>query len=1032
MKRKNLLLGTIGFTTLTAVIMFCFVGFENQNGSYSKNDLSVFDKENANDAKKWLAARYVDGETGEKITPERLSELYQAQKSKKRATFIAFEELGPDNIGGRTRAILPDKINTSRVYAGSVSGGLFVSNDRAQTWERLDEFPGLPFISSMTQTQDGTIFVATGSNDDDWNGAGMYYKTTSSDEWILVPDTDNATNYFTITEVVCADNSNTVYFTTPKGLRKFAVGDASVSTVDTGGTGDCKALQISKDGSVIIAAMAGSRTYASEDGGASFTPVFGSIDDNLLPVSAPRIEFAISTTKNTVNNKYTVYASRTDGNLQGMYASLDNGFSWSKIAGVSNDSTNLDIYRDQGTYNSIMSVDPTNTERLLIGGIDIWDWNQTTSNPVYGGFEKLSNWFLSHLSEKYVHADNHEMKWDNTNRLYLGNDGGIGVSEDFGETFHAANRGYNVTQFYGIAMDKDGRVMGGAQDNGTLYNPLVFNSYKNFIEIGGGDGFECEISFFNPSVIFSTIYFGALNRTGDFGFNTSTFTPSGSGLGVNWDTYAQSFHTEFVLAEYYDVNSKDSVTFYPRQNYLVGDEIKVGSMATGDTMMYTTTTKLYYSAIATFDPAKTRTDYKVTSTLSSSAIDLGQTEFDMIFDAAPNGISVGDSIFVNNELIKLATADAYQHYFATSPHPVNPKTLDLFDKEEAYEIPWDTVQVQDPFQSWLIIHTPQGTGELIGTRDALRLAKEPTWVKLATGVGGNTGYNSIDIEFSKDLNKCFVSCGSGVYRINGLGDVYEQEYTSIANFRTAVTALGAAKKKITTAVCEGIALNPNNDKDLLILQQFAGTSSVVKRTNEADLDTPTFTTLKSIDMPAYDAIIDRNNPNIIVVGTAFGVVASNNGGNSADPDTWQDASEGFNNVPVFEVRQNWRTWEEGCTRPGEIYLGTYGRGIWASSSLLGLDDENVSNTVKQIKANLKVFPNPTTDFTKLNFTLFKTTDVIVNIYNISGVLVKTIHEKNVSKGDQTIDINVCDLKSGSYIIKFQAGSMSESIKFMKL
>lgn len=94
-----------------------------------------------------------------------------------------------------------------------------------------------------------------------------------------------------------------------------------------------------------------------------------------------------------------------------------------------------------------------------------------------------------------MHSDNHEMKWDNNNRLYIGNDGGIGISQDYGQSFYASNRGYNVTQFYGIAFDREGSVMGGAQDNGTLYNNHANNTYQEFREVLGGDGFECEISF---------------------------------------------------------------------------------------------------------------------------------------------------------------------------------------------------------------------------------------------------------------------------------------------------------------------------------------------------------------------------------------------------------------------------------------------------------------------------------------------------------------------------------------------------------
>lgn len=1031
MKRKNLYFGAIGLVAFSTVITIYSISFNKQKGLYEQTDLSVLSKQSASDAQKWLAARYIDAETGEKISPERLSELYKMYKSKKRSALM-LQELGPDNIGGRTRAILIDRFNVDNVYAGGVSGGLFMSVDRAQSWSHVDDFPGLPYISSMTQTQDGTIFVATGSSNEEWNGNGLYYKSLTGDQWNLVPGTDNANSFSKINDVVCADNSNTVYFSGVGGLKKWTLGDVSVSNVTTGGSGGCQTVQISKDGSVIVASMSGGRTYVSENGGENFTAVWGSNADE-VPTSAPRIQFAISSAKNT-SNKYTVYASRTDGNLLSMHASLDNGQTWSKIAGAANGSSNLDIYRDQGTYNSVLSVAPNNTQRLLIGGIDVWDWNQTTSNPVYGGFGRLSDWFLSPTSSRYVHADNHEMKWDNTNRFYLGNDGGIGISEDYGASFYPANYGYNVTQFYGIAMDRDGRVMGGTQDNGTLYNSFTFNSYKNFIQVTGGDGFECEISFFNPRAMFSTLYFGALSRSADNGFSFSSFTPTLP--GTTWGSMSHAFHTEFVLAEYYDLNSRDSVTYFPRANYLVGDKIKVASMSTGDTMLYTTTKNLYYSAVVKYNPSLTRTDYRVTSTTSPSVIDLGQVSYTMVQDVAPTGVSVNDSIRVNGNTFKIATATAYTHYFATSPDPSNPKILDMGDQPEVSEIPWDTLQVQDPYQSWLIIHTTNGTGELFATRDALRFAKDPTWIRLATGVGGG-GYSGVDIEFSRDLNLCYVSCGSGVFRIDGLGNMYEQDYSSAASYRTAVSALGTAKVKISNVDCEGIALNPNNGNDLLLLQKFGGTTANIRRSTNANVATPTFTNLRAINAPCYDAIIDRDNPEIIIVGTAFGALLSSNGADPSDANTWKEASTsasggGFLNTPVYEVRQNWRTWEEGCKRPGEVYFGTFGRGIWASNSLLGLNDDNASDAVKQLKTKLKVYPNPASDVAKLNFTLFKNSDVTIQIYNISGRLVKTIREKNLTKGDQTIEIDAADLSNGSYIVKFTAGSVNETVKFMKL
>lgn len=1015
MKSKNIIIGSLGLAALSAVFMLVPFDF-SKKGSYNPTDLSALQKQSASDAQKWLEARYLDLATGEKITPEKLAFLMSQEGERKRSALV-FQELGPDNIGGRTRALVSDREDANLVWAGGVSGGLFHSSDGANTWNKVDEFPGMPYISSMTQTEDRTVFVATGSFEEGWSGDGLYYKTFGSDTWTLVPGTASLSR---ITEVVSADAGNTVYFATTTGLKKFTVGGTSFTAV-TVANGSCDALKISKDGQVIVASMASTgKTYISNDAGASFTDVSGTIANNKIPAGAPRIEYSISPTKNT-QNAYTVYAVRTNSNLLGMHVSQDNGNTWNQFIGASGTPSNLDIFRDQGTYNSINSVDPTNSERLLIGGIDIWEWRQTVNNPPSGGFEKLTNWFLHPTSPTYAHADNHEMKWDKNNRLYLGNDGGIQISESFGAEFYPANRGYNVTQFYGIAMDRNGAVMGGTQDNGTVYNDFSNASYKEFTEVGGGDGFECEISFFNPKVLFGSVYYNSVQRSADKGQSMGSFEPpyptTYGATGASSSAFP--FHTEFVLAEFYDENSTDKVTYKANADYVAGASIRVASLSTGDTIDYVTPVALYYDDTVFAEPSLTRTDYKIINSISGFPIDLGQNAYTITYDAAPSGLSLDDTLLVNGTTVaEVGTLTPYQHYFAQND--VTNEIFDLLDEVEAYNISWDTIQVKDPFQSWFIVYTAANGGEVWGTRDALRFADAtPEWVNFATGIGGSL-YSSIDIEFSKDLNNCYISSGTDVYRIDGLGSLYSQS----ATFTDDVLAAGAAKVRISTQDCEGIALNPNNANDLLLLQGFSGT---LTRSNNATAATPTFVPLSaSLGIGCYDAIIDRDDSEILVVGTAFGVKISMNGG-----DTWEDASAGFENVPVYEVRQNWRTWAEGCYRSGEIYLGTFGRGIWASSDLLGLKDET-SDKFKYHKIDLSVYPNPTADVSTLTFNLLKTGNVNVKVYNLAGVLVKNISVKNMEKGSQKLDLNSSNLPNGTYIVKFSSGDYNESVKFIKM
>ena len=96
-----------------------------------------------------------------------------------------------------------------------------------------------------------------------------------------------------------------------------------------------------------------------------------------------------------------------------------------------------------------------------------------------------------------VHVDQHVMRsvstgpLDSDVRLVLGNDGGVFVSNDAGQSWVGRFRGYNTTQFYGVDK-KPGRTiyLGGTQDNGSwrsLGNPGPASAW---FDAGGGDGFD--------------------------------------------------------------------------------------------------------------------------------------------------------------------------------------------------------------------------------------------------------------------------------------------------------------------------------------------------------------------------------------------------------------------------------------------------------------------------------------------------------------------------------------------------------------
>ena len=963
-------------SVLVASIFGLFVVLPEQDSNaaeYTKKDLSTVQDRTAEEARLWLESRYIDEETGQRITDEKLRLIEQDLRRLPSQKSMAFYSMGPDNIGGRTRAIQVDRTWNDRLWAGGVSGGLFVSYNKANTWGRVTSYidaGASPFISSMTQTMDGTFYVATGSDNEGWSGNGVWYTSDFGVTWNKIPGTTNCT------EIVSSDVDNDawVWMATSSGLRKWKPGDETMTVVPVA-SGSCRALQISGDGQVIVASFQTNKTYVSTDGGETFEGKFGSVNNNLVPNGASRIEYAISAEPNSTGS-YSLYAVRTGANLVGMSVSHDNGQVWTQFVGASGPPNDFDIYRNQGTYNSIVSVNPTDPEDIFIGGIDIWEWKQTVDNPPSGGFEKVSQWFVSPTSPIYVHADNHEMKWDANNRLYVGNDGGIGITNDFAGSWYPANRGYNVTQFYGIAFDNSGAVLGGTQDNGTLYNDHSLNTFQEFVEVGGGDGFECEISFFNPNVLFNSVYYNTISRSGDGGATYTNFSPDLPGNYNPAGTEGASehpFHTDMYLAEYYDLNSEDSITFSPTQNYQAGDLILVPSLSSGDTISYIAEDNYYYDDTIYYDPS-----------LTSSGI---------------------------NYVINQATGE----------------TKAIGEDTVAFQVTWDTVTVQDPYQSWFLASVIKNGGEIWGTRNALRFSQDANWVCIARGVGNAS---EVDLEFSKDLEHLYIAAGSGIWRVDGLGSVYTSDtafnekvsYNIVAGISNDPTATTATK--ITTTSPQGIALNPNNADDLIM---FAGFSGSNKRTANATSSSPTFSNLGTISTPqvaSYDGIIDRNDPNIIVVGTSSGVFVTEDGGND-----WTNASTGFEGTPITMVRQSWRTFDEGNGRPGEIYVGTYGRGIWASESYLNLEEQvNQPDPVNDIL----LYPNPANSVCNVVYDLTQSGDVNIAVYNLAGVLMQQKLYNNQSTGGKKVSIDINDLPRGTYIVQLTSGGQKLSKKLLKL
>ncbi|WP_158276204.1 T9SS type A sorting domain-containing protein [Brumimicrobium oceani] len=1029
MKRNKLILGGLGVVAIAAAAFVTPSVLEKEGDvRYSQERGSLEALTGGNGFREWVKTTMVDVETGEMIESNKLNQILKQHQevSQTKAISVEWTELGPDNIGGRTRAILADHTNLNYVWAGGVSGGLYKSENRANNWSRVENFPGGQFISSIAQDSEGNIYVATGSIDESWDGQGLFVTPDGGATWQQVPGTSN---FSRINRVAATEASPVVYFTHTSGLKKYTFGGSVENVASFGGTG-AKTLAYSADGKVIVVTSNNFETWVSTDWGQNFQVVSapGNVPGKLSQSGYGRIEFAVSSKKS--DGTYSIYAATSSSNNQGQWISLDNGASWHKHTAATPADVNNGVidYRGQGTYNNVVSFDPTDVNRVIVGGIDLHEWKKQINNPPSGGWNKISIWFTSPTSPLYVHADNHELKWDSSNRLYIGNDGGIGVSLDQGQTFYPANRGYNITQFYAFAHDKNGAVIGGTQDNGSLYNNLRNATYKEFRQVSGGDGFTAEISFFNPNVLFTSLYANSFFRSPDGGVTMSPFTPNLPGYGpFELGSPEHPFHSQFHMGEYYDTDSEDSLIYVPLASYAVGETIRIPSRATGDTIEYVTPIPVQFDDTLLYDPSLTTVEYEVEDT-SGIIYDLGvysYTHLPSSSGSTPPAVDDSILVYVPNgpDTVVVAAVNPYNFYYGSNS--AGPGVTPFGKDTIGLDIAWDTLTVQDPYQSWFVFSTTKNNGEIWGTRDALRFsASNIKWVRLMEGIGSA---GNLDVAFSKDLNNMYVTAGSSVYSLEGLGKVYSSDADFKAKLDIDEGATATVKKTLRTGSFSGVAVNPNDENDVVAVQMFNGS---VYRSSNAASASPTMSLVGTQNgMAFYDVIIDRNDSDILFASTFAGVSMSENGGA-----TWTDVSDPrFAGVPTYEIRQAWRTYAEGNNIPGKIFMGSFGRGIWSTSAVLNVSSNDPIQDVDVEKPfKLELYPNPARYNSTLVVDLKDSKLLDIQFYNISGRLVKRIQKTDAHVGRNEIGFSASELPQGTYIIRVQSGSQVENTKFVKM
>ncbi len=263
---------------------------------------------------------------------------------------------------------------------------------------------------------------------------------------------------------------------------------------------------------------------------------------------------------------YAVTVNEQEG-LEGVYKSEDGGDTWEltfsgtskNLLGLTDGNPATDI-GGQGTYDLVIAVDPSDENKVVVGGINLW------ASEDGGASFALSSFWLDFFGTN-IHADQHQAKFHPTNgRFYVVNDGGIAFTDQFQKgstealeacidpetqspklncyTFPTQWQDISdhlaITEFYrlDVQVDNPQFIVAGAQDNGVFYRDQT--GWKTLFS---GDGKEVLLHPTDAQLVYGGNSIsgtnGQLNRTIDSGRTTQAMLTTPileNGAVANWVT----------------------------------------------------------------------------------------------------------------------------------------------------------------------------------------------------------------------------------------------------------------------------------------------------------------------------------------------------------------------------------------------------------------------------------------------------------------------------------------------------------------
>lgn len=439
---------------------------------------------------------------------------------------------GPFNIGGRTRALAVDLRDPNIVLAGSVSGGMWKSTDGGSTWSLRNTpdqnlsitwvaqdprpgnqdtwyYAGGEYIGGSSRDRGGRAFTY---------GSGIYKSTDNGNTWQAIPSTvirnpvvfDSPFDY--VSRIVVSPVTGTVFiasnaigiYRSTDGGNNFIQGEDIAGGIVLGNLNEhtYNDVIVLPNGTV-VASLSGDRAQDT----APFAGIYKSTQDGapgtwepITPIAFPASHHrsVMAYSPSEPNLVYILTHEVLEGNnfrMNLFRLDVETGASENLTAYVPNFGGSVGNFNPQGGYNMVIAVKPDDPNIVLLGGTNLYrTLDRFATYPGNADVNWIGGYNITNNASSYPnhHPDQHVIFFDpmNPNRMWTGHDGGVSVTEDITIpkiAWQNRNRGYVTTQFYTVALAEganDQRVIGGTQDNGTLF----FVGQSDARDVTTGDG----------------------------------------------------------------------------------------------------------------------------------------------------------------------------------------------------------------------------------------------------------------------------------------------------------------------------------------------------------------------------------------------------------------------------------------------------------------------------------------------------------------------------------------------------------------